>query len=388
MSLTVAFQNRTASFVQAQNAYQLNVATVSSAMVAVSATNLPPLSNTPPDWSDFVTANTNAKSMALVWLNSVYAQLESAPGNVQSYNSNITSILTDARNQAQALINNPGDANALALLQQDCNNLSSTMNMVAVFVTSALTQVQNFNNTLPTLAATMTSIAMKSGHDASVDQTQIDTLRVDIKRLNDDISSLTASMIGLGIAAGAALIIGTVASIVAFPVGLVAWLFMGPVVAIAIYEMVMDANQIKSDQQTIAADQAKITGLAADVAALQLLADTYTNLANQTTSLETNLQAIVAEWQTLAADISTAAADVKQALTDASSTNFNAVLTDIDGALTEWVAAYTQAGSLFVPALVTNASLELGMSSDDLKNALANGQNTSLVAYCNQLMAA
>jgi hypothetical protein len=388
MSLTAAFKNRTTSFVQAQNAYQINVATVSSAMVAVSATNLPPLTNTPPDWADFVTANATAKSMALVWLNSVYAQLESAPSNVQSYNANITALLTDARNQAQALVANPADASALALLQTDCNNLTSTINLVATFVTSTLSQVQKFNNTLPDLAATMTSIALKSGHDASVDQASIDTLRAAIQQLNSDITSLTASMVGLGIAAGAALILGTVASIAAFPVGLVTWLFLAPVVAVAIYEMVMDANQIKEDQQTINADQDKITGLTADIAALQLLADTYTNLANQTTSLQTNLQAIVVEWQTLASDISTAASDVQQALADAGSTNFGAVLTDIDGALAEWVAAYNQAGSLFVPALVSNASLQLGMSSDDLKTALANGQNISLVTYCNQQLAA
>ena len=132
---------------------------------------------------------------------------------------------------------------------------------------------------------------------------------------------------------------------------------MGPAVAVATYEIAMDAINIENDKKKIEADKSAITGLTADVAALQALAKSYGDMASESTQIETTLQAILAEWLTLESEVNAAITDARTALADAGAANFQAVAADLTDAVTEWNAAYAQAGSLNLDVQVNTAQL-------------------------------
>ena len=211
--LSVAISGNAESFAAAQNTYKQNVVAVNTLVTSVLSSSLPTLNSNPPDWGDFMTAYEQANSDALGCVNNVMARLLQVPTDVQNYNSMITLLLQDAQNQGNALLSNPNNATAMAILNMDLTNLSVQINNVVTFISGAVTSIQSFQNTLPNMATELQTIATKSGNDAGIDQTQISTLLVDITSLQNEISSLTATIVALAIADGIALTIGVVATI-------------------------------------------------------------------------------------------------------------------------------------------------------------------------------
>jgi phage host-nuclease inhibitor protein Gam len=387
MKLSNAISGNAVTLAAAQNTYKQNVITVNTMITSVLSSSLPTLQTNPPDWNDFVTAYVQANSDALGWVNNVMARLLQVPTDVQNYNSVITTILQDAQNQANALIQNPNNTIALAVLNMDLTNLSVQINNVVTFISGAVTSIQKFQNTLPNMATQLQTIATKSANDAKADQAQINQLLSDIQSLQNEISSLTAQIVGLAIADGIALTIGVVTTIALWPVGALVWFVMGPAVAVATYYIAMDGIQITADKNKIASDQSQITGLTADVATLNVLAQNYSQMATQATAIETNLQAILNEWLTLESDINAAIVDIRTAMADTNSKNFTAVANDLSDAVTEWNAAYTQAGALYLDLNVNNAQLQIGMSSSQVQSKLATGSTVNILQYYNNLQA-
>jgi chromosome segregation ATPase len=387
MFLATAIRNNFVSLAEAQNTYKQNVVLVNTLVTSVLTSSLPTLNQNPPDWQDFITAYTEANGDALNWVNNVMARLLNVPDEVQNYNDIISQILQDAKTQASTLINQPTDQTALNILHNDLANLSTQMNLVVTFISGSVTNIQSFKDKLPDMANKLQSIADKATADANVDQQQIDKLNQDIANLQEDIKSLTAAIVALGIADAAALTLGVVATIAAWPVGALTWFVLAPAVALSTTYIALDAIKIKNDKATIESDQTQITGLTADVATLHVLAKNYASMSTQAQELEGNLQAILSEWTTLEADINAAITTIRTALSDASAENFNAVLNDINHAITEWNAGYAQAGALHLDLQVNNAQLQIGMTSTDVQAALNNGQTLSIIDYYNRLAA-
>jgi phage host-nuclease inhibitor protein Gam len=388
LSLAHAIRKNAKSLAQAQNTYKQNVVVVNTFITGVLSSSLPPLNDFPPDWQNFVTAYEAATGDALNWVNDVMARLLNVPGEVQNYDSLVTMLLQDALNQTAQLQSNPGNKAALAALNNDLSGLQDQLGLVISFISGAITQLQKFQDVLPDMATQLQSIATASINDANADKQQIANLNAQIQQLQSDIQSLTTAIIALGIADGVALTLGIVVSVAAFPVGLLAWLMLGPAVAVATTFIALDAVQIKNDKAAISALEGQITGITADVSTLTLLSNTYAAMANQTAQIQTDLQAILQEWQTLDSDVSQAVSEIQAAVADGSSANFTAVANDLNDAVTEWNAAYTQAGALTVQLKVNNAPLQLGMSSTQVQQTLGQGQVVDIITYYNQVSAA
>jgi predicted nucleic acid-binding Zn-ribbon protein len=385
MSLALAIKQNATSLAVAQKTYKENVVAVNTLVTSVLTSTLPTLKVPPPDWQDFVTAYEAASADALDWVNNVVARLLDVPDEVQSYNSIINQLLEDAKTQASALVNNPHDGAALSALNSDLSHISTQLSIVNTFISGAVTAIQGFRDRLPDMATQLQTIANKSTADANADQEQINNLLADIKKLQDEIDSLTASIIALGIADGVALTIGVVSTIALWPVGAAVWFVMGPAVAVASTYIALDALEIKADKAKIEGDQNAIDSLTADVATLHILAQNYTQMANKTVEVESNLVSILQEWQQLENDVNAAITDIQSATSDVGSADFSAVLKDINEAISEWDAAYNQAGALHLDLQVNNALLDVGMSSSDVQNKLAKGQTVGIIQYYNQV---
>lgn len=385
MSIAAAIRRNAVPLGQAQTSYKENVALVNTFINGVLTSKLPTLRSNPPDWQEFVDAYERANSDALQWVNTVMARLLQVPEDVTNYNPVISQLLSDAETQAEALIGDPSDQSALLALENDLKALIGQLSLVTTFISGSIRAIEGFKDVLPSLATELQTIATKSAHDAEADQQQIQELTEDVAALEAEIKSLTAAIVALGIADGVALTLGTVATIAAWPVGALAWLVMGPVVAVATTYIAIDAEKIIADKDKIKSDEESITGLTADVATLQLLTSSYAAMTAETETVEASLRAILAAWQQLESDVGIAVSDVQSAIANSSSEAFEAARKDISEAISEWDAAYAQAGELTIELDVNDAKLELGMSSEQVQQALSSGKSMEIIAYFNSI---
>ncbi|WP_444933516.1 enterotoxin (HBL) [Microbulbifer sp. JTAC008] len=385
LSLAKAFKKSAEPIRDTQITYKQNVVAINTLVTSVLSSSLPTLNQNPPDWSDFVTAYTQANADALDWVNNVLARLLDVPGEVQSYNSVISQLLQDALSQANILKNDPSNSSALQILKNDLNSITSQLGIVSTFISGAIKAIQGFQDKLPDMATQLQSIADNSVKDSQADEKKIADLKQDIKNLQADIKSLTASIVALGIADATAISLGTVASIVAFPEGLLTWFVMGPVAAVASTFIALDAAKIVADQKSIQDKQAEMDLITADVSTLQMLSQSFGQLAEETQQVEDNLQAVLQEWQTLESDVSDAISDIQTAISDEEGANYTAVINDLNDAVAEWNDAYSQAGSLFIELNVNNAELNIGMSSEQVKSAFSTGSTVGVIQYYNNL---
>ena len=385
MALAQAIRKNSLSLAVKQTTYKQNVVAVNTLINSVLSSNLPTLHQNPPDWDDFVNAYEKANSQSLDWVNNVMARLLDVPDNVRNYNDAITQTLTNAKTQAHTLISDPSNKGALSTLHADLNNLTSQLGLITTFISGALTSLQNFKDVLPSIASELQTIANDSTKAAKADQQQIDKLNTDIDNLHSEIKSLTNSIIGLGIADGVALTLGVVATVAAFPVGALTWLVLGPAIAVATTYIVLDAEKIKADKALIEQDEAEIKGLTADVSTLHILSKNFAAMSSETVAIEDNLQAILNEWQTLETDVSNAVTDIRTAIADSGSADFNGVVSELTDAAKEWDAAYQQAGGLHLDLNVNDAVLQVGMTQDEIKSAVAAANTTDIIAYYNKV---
>lgn len=383
--LTCAISKHMPLVAATTNQYQTNVVTVNTYVNNVLSSSLPTVTPQPQDWSAYVTAWEQASTDALTWVNQCMARLLSVPQDVENYNPIISALLNDAIAQTNALIANPSNQAALAALNNDLNQIPTQLSLVETFIAGAIQALQNFQDVLPSMATQLQNLSQLAAADNQADQAQIANLQTLVNQLQNDINSLTAAIVALGIADAAAITLGVIASIVAFPVGLVSWFVLGPAVAVATTYIVLDAKQIEADKAAIDQAQGQMSQLTAACSVLATMSTTYGNLATQSQTIQTALQAILAAWQVMSGDITAAITDAQTAISDKNASNFQAVLGDLQGAQTEWQATDAQAAQLVVNLQVNNAQLQIGMSQGSVAQTLQGGQVMSLVEYFNSV---
>jgi len=371
--------------VEAVNTYKTNVCLVNTYVNNVLSSSLPSITPVPTDWQQYVSLWEQASSGALTWVNQCMSRLLGVPQDVITYDTAITALLQDAITHTKALISNPSNQAALAALNNDLTVLPQQLGTVETFITNSLQALQNFTDVLPTLATQLQTLSNLAIADNNADQQQIQTLQTQIQQLQDDINSQTTNIIGLSIADAAALTLGIVSSIVAFPVGLVAWFVMGPAVAVATTFIALDAIQIENDKSAIDDAQGLMSQLTAACSVLATMSTTYSNLAAQSQTIQTALQNVLTEWRVLSGDTRNAVFDIETAIHDEKGANYQSVLSDLDAAVVEWEAANTQAISLVLTLNVNNASLQVGMSQSAVQQTLASGTTVDLITYFNGL---
>ena len=386
MSLALVIKQRGSAYAAAQKKYKESVVFVNTQMTSVLSSQLPTVTVTPPDWNTYTTAYTQAQGDALDWVNTVLARLLSVPQEVQTYDGAVEAALQDAITQANALISNPSNSLALANLKADLTTVLGTLNLVTVFISGAVTNIQNFSNKLPDLAQQLQSIANKSTKDAGADEAQIAQLTTNVAAWQKEVNNLIGAIVALGLVDVAAAALATLASVVAWPEGaIIGWLFAGVVIGIATYYITIDGIAIKNLQAKIADAANQMNNLTASVATLHLLSQTFTGLANKTVEVEADVKAVLATWQAFEGDIKTAVGQIQAAITKEGSKNFGAIKTEVTDALAEWKKVNKEAGALVLTLTVKQGvQLTVGMTPKDVKSASDNAPSIDIIDYYNE----
>lgn len=385
MSIASAIRKNAEPLGVAQTGYKENVAIVNTYVNQVLSSKIPALKLPPKNWPQFVTTYEKAGAEALTWVNGVMARLIDVPLEVADFNSSISLSLAEAKAQAHTLVSEPQDAAALRALEADLKALTTQLGTVTAYISGALQEVEKFSDTMPELAKNLEALASEAMADSKVDQAKINELNSDVETLRQEIRSLTAELVGLGVADGVALTVGIAVTIAAWPFGAVVWLVMGPVVVAASTFIAIYSVQLKNAKAKIESDQAEMGEVEADVATLKLLSSSYGSMARESSTIEAGLAQVLAAWRVLESDVVAAVGDVQAAIAGADSKAFAAVEQEIGAAITEWDAAYAAAGGLVLEINVNPAPLTVGMSPEEVKSTLAGGKTIGLIDYFNDV---
>ena len=364
--------------------YKSNLIAVNSYVTSVLESSLPTLHKQPANWKLFTQTYLEAESDALTWVNTVLARLDSVPEDVQTYYSDINYIFLDAIDMTKCMINYPARRTMYAgLLNQDLSLINSKLKLVNSFIQGTVDALTNFQNILPEMAEKLQTIADLSAKEEGVDLDEIDSLKRDVKKLNNDIAQLTATIVALGIADASAIAIGTLATIVAFPLGAFTWLFAGPAVIAASVCIALDAEKIKDDQTNIKKAQNNMDELTQDVASLHLLAQNYKQLSDSSEAIQVNLNEILTVWVLLSNDMNNAIEETQKAVNDAQTCNDLEILEDLTQASKYWEQAYSDAGDLEITLSHNDGNFEIGMTQEQVQKAADNGNVVDIVSYFN-----
>lgn len=385
MGLRTAVRNNVVHLSSASEEYKNNVILVSQYVSGVMNSSLPVLQAPVPDWQTYETAYLSAKSSAMEWVNTVLERLNTVPGNILSYNDTVQRLFNEAIADTDKLIKDPSDKTARDFLLSEINTAIRKMTFFSNEITDVIRTLQSFKETLPQQAADLQTIADAAMQDQRADEKQIKALQQKIDAANDEIKSLTAAIVALGIADGVAVTLGVVAVAAAGPIGMVTWIFLGAAVAVASVYIAIDAAKIKALKAEIEQEQKTMSAFTADVAALANTANVFQQFADQAQAIEDNLQRIVDAWQAVNTELQAVESDLTDASEDYTAEQWQEVKEDLEHAQADWNTFTAGLGQLDIQVLGNTAKLELGMSSEDVEAAVNSGETTDFITYINQV---
>jgi predicted nucleic acid-binding Zn-ribbon protein len=347
--------------------------------------NLPTLQAPIPDWDIYQKAYLSAKSSAMAWVNTVLERLNTVPGNILGYNDTVLRLFNEAISDTNKLIRDPSDQSAKDFLLKEINTAIRKMTFFSDELSDVIKTLKSFKETLPQQAQDLQTIADAAMKDQRADEHQIMALRQKIEGANAEIKSLTAAIIGLAIADGAAITLGVIAVAAAGPIGMITWIFLGVAVAVASVYIAIDAAKIKALKDQIEQDQKAMSAFTADVSALANTSCVFKQFADQAQSIEDNLQRIVNAWQALNSGLQAVESDLKDVSKDYTAEQWQKVKTDLEHAQADWKTFISGVGQLNVKVLGNTAKLELGMNSEEVEKAVKSGETTDFIKYINQV---
>ncbi|MBB6366724.1 hypothetical protein FHR56_001837 [Xanthomonas sacchari] len=378
MLLSHAIAKNAQNLVSAQQTYQQNVATVSSAMTAVAKTSLPPLNHPPENYPQFSATLTAAKANAQQWLQDVLVQLYSVPQNVQSSYQVVQQALTSCASYATSLQSNP-DPSTLSFLKLDLNNVIQQLQFSSGFISNCQYLVSTFNDGLPALLSELNALLTDFTNAENVDQGQIEQFQSDMASLNQDISSQESMIIFDAVIAGAALYVGRISGWT--PVGCLVKFLSIAMIAGAAYGIDVAAEQIAADKAKIVNDTNQMSEYTADVATCVATVQVFTKFVKDMAAVTTSVQAVLEQWNTFESEIKAAIADTNDALADATSAAYSSALADINSALEEWNAVDQLAINLTLSVNYSEADIQVGMTPAQVQAEVAGAPKQDLISY-------
>ena len=256
-------------------------------------------------------------------------------------------------------------------LKNDLNDLKSCLSRISKAIKDAYDELDTYNTgELEKISINLKNIAARAVEDSKADLTKVDEFTNSINKLKKDIDNLTLEIIAAAVAAGVAVTLGIVAVALAGPFGMITWIVLAPVVAGAIYIITIDSLKIKADQEEIKQIYSKIDIVNYDMAILKTITQTFSDMVVKLVDVKSNMSEMLKQWQILKTDAENSLNDITKALKDEDTPDYNAIKTDLNAASEEWTKVNNQAKSLAMNIKMSDAKLTVGMSQDQVKNAL------------------
>ncbi|WP_320053752.1 hypothetical protein [uncultured Acetobacteroides sp.] len=368
--------------VDPHSTYIQNYVQVCNYVSSVNKSELPVLRKAPAHWDEYQKSLIDAKAASIKWVNEIAANLKELPTELMDSNEDVLDLFQKAIDHCDKLIIDPTDEFARKKLKQDINNSLEEIHDLSQKIERVIQRMSEFRDTLPQQAANLQHIADLAMQDEKVDKDKIEELQKKIGEIKSEISSLTGAIVGLSIALGASIILSVVAVAVAGPIGMLTWIFTGAAAAVATTYIVIDSIKLNTLKQEVKALQHDMDDYTADVATLQVVAKTFQELAEQAIAVEDNMKYILDIWKALDYDLTQISKEIEKSGEKYSSQDWAGVKTGFQNATTLWKQFQEEVKLCSLEEMSGNtAKLDIGMSSEEVKQQLDAGKNVELIEY-------
>lgn len=362
--------------------YVQNYVEVCNYVSSVNKSELPVLMNAPAHWDEYQNCMIDAKAASIKWVNEIAANLKELPTELLDSNEDILGLFQKAIDHCNKLIIDPSDEFARKKLKQDIDNSQEEIHDLSQRIERVIQRMSSFRDTLPQQAANLQHIADLAMQDEKVDKDKIKELQTKIGEIKAEISSLTAAIVSLSLAIGAAIILSVVAVAVAGPFGLLAWIFTGAAVAAAAVFIAIDSKKLNILKEQVVTLQNSMDDYTADVATLQVVAKSFQDLADKAIAVEDNMKYILDIWKALDYDLIQISKEIETSGNKYTSHDWTGIKTGFMNATTLWNKFQEDVKLCSLEEMSGNtAKLDIGMSSEEVKQQLDAGRSVELIEY-------
>lgn len=318
---------------QLANAFNTSNA-VMAYVTGLQQSNVPSLSGTQPDWwTTFESQFSDAKTNAVVWVNSIAPGLSGLPQSISQFGAAWNIEMTTIGVYLSALQADPSNQTARSALASALTNLAGQISTQQQSITGFQVNIQNFSTSLVQDAANLLAAINNAKQTAGYDKNQVDQLQADINQLQSDIAKWQNVVTGAAIGAGVSFFVGAVIGIFSFGIGL-AFGIVGALAGIA--TLIAAEVKISQDTNQINADNAQIAAINQQITQLQTLETMLQNIETLSSQAQGQLQLILQAWETLESELGAVVLDLTNAETDLSSGTVAALAADLQSATSDW----------------------------------------------------
>ncbi len=385
------------SYASAQDAaaqYKQEMYTLINYAAQVKAYQMPVLSN-PNEWPGGASAyqQTLATWANLVgqlqgWTMSTLQNLIALPNTlIQSGTQVISPTLSASLQFCQILIEQPDNQAAKSSLMTDLQLLSINFNQFSLMTTPLITSLHDQSTVFNQDAQIMTSIAAQALQTAGNDQALITQLNAQIAQLQADINAEAMTIAAGSVVTLAGLGIGALGIILAPFTGGASLTLLIPAVFITAggaIVIALNAAKIVADKSAIDGLNSQINNTQSDIVLVNTMSSTLNTFAGQVDTLQNALNVVAAPWEA-SEKYFTDTYNTLNTIEHATSEDWQQVYDELNQINTDWNKLMVVMPQLEVDSGVTNAQLSVGMTSQQVGQAMQAATSQNIIQY---LMAA
>ena len=351
------------------------------------------LNSFPADWNDFGETLAHAQSRTLVWTDKVLKNLQAVPDELQGLCGDLSLLFKAMETTCGKLVDNPNDAILRKHFCRDADNACQFIDEKVDLVDFLINRIKEFSSEIEPIGNDLVKIAEMALNDKNVDSQRVSMLNQQVADIKRKIADQSEKLLILGI--GEALVLGSgiVLTVVGFvsggPLGGISVGFFVCVGAMILaVPIVLDVIGLVQSLATLNEECKLLKGYEADVMQFQDMADDFKALSEQTFAITSDLDYISGIWKAIAADLKEESDKIKKGEEEEKEKkihtaddwrNINAGLADMRTWFENFGKKINGLRLDSIEGAVTQ--LSIGMTPDEVKEAIEKAQKQELIRY-------
>lgn len=244
--------------------------------------------------------------------------------------------------------------------------------------------IEEFKSKQLDLAYTnMMALIERLKNDETVEQDKVDKLMSDIHMLQGELNSAIAALVGSCIAVGASIAIIVLGAVFCGPeAGVVLGIFLGVPAFVGVACIAINSTKIIECKQAIEADENELNLREMDIVGLQIMTEQYAGFMDGISALKENVSVLYDIWSGVATDIN----EICKWIDEHDEKGEIGDWSEMKEKLSEFVSTCGEICETMdivdISELqVSTATLELGMSSEEVEKAIKSAETLPFLEY-------
>lgn len=355
--------------------------------VSVYKTPMPALNFPPDDTEEILKDRQNIINAMDYWNRQIFSGLSTLPDYVKEKMSRLCGETKSALEYVGKL-EICGDKDEYEHLVKNLlyslEDMMREVDAVKVELQSFVTDIETFKGEKLDLAYTnMADLVERLKNDESIEQNKVNKLMSDIHKLQGELNSAIAALVGSCIAVGASIALIVLGAVFCGPeAGVALGIFLGIPALIGVSFIAINSIKIEEYKQAIEADENEMNLREMDIAMLQIMAEQYAGFMDGMSALKENVSALYDIWNGVATDIKEIHDWIEAHNEKGEIENWSEMKEGLNGIISTCGEISETMDIVDISDLqVSTASLELGMSSEEVEKAVKSAETIPFLEY-------